>query len=120
MYSVIRYQHWRSVVKSLTSFIRSPTWIAPQFVGQIAADGRGTKYTEEQKAAFRKDPDHIRKYRQEVDHALNARFRNFYKNSKEQNMARELVEKGMRERLSNMDLALRESLIPDFEVGCRR
>lgn len=108
------------VVKKLVSFIRSPTWIAPQFVGQIAPDGRATRYTEEQKELFRKDPDHIRKYRQEVDHALNARFRNFYKGSKEQKTAREIVEKSMREKLSKMDPALRDSLVPDFDVGCRR
>lgn len=108
------------VVKSLISFIRSPTWIAPQFVGQIAPDGRGTQYTEEHKEQFRKDPEHMRRYRQEVDHALNARFPNFYKNSPEQKVAKEIVEKGMREKLDKIDPALRESLIPDFDVGCRR
>ncbi|GAD92007.1 flavin-binding monooxygenase-like family protein [Paecilomyces variotii No. 5] len=108
------------IVKKLISFIRSPTWIAPQFVGQIAPDGRATRYTEEQKEAFRKDPELIRKYRQEVDQALNARFRNFYKGSKEQKVAREIVEKSMREKLSKIDPALRDSLIPDFDVGCRR
>lgn len=107
-------------MKSLTSFIRSPTWIAPQFVGQIAKEGRGTKYTEEQKQDFRRNPDRLLQYRQEIDQALNSRFPNFYKNSKEQKLAREIVEKAMRERLLEMDPALRESLIPDFDIGCRR
>jgi len=108
------------VVKSLTSFIRSPTWIAPQFLGQLAKDGRGTKYTEEQQEEFRRNPDKLLQYRREIDHALNSRFPNFYKNSNEQKMARTLVESGMREKLAAMDPKLRESLIPDFDVGCRR
>ncbi|KAJ5463430.1 hypothetical protein N7475_008374 [Penicillium sp. IBT 31633x] len=108
------------IVKSLTSFIRSPTWIAPQFLGQLAKDGRGTKYTEEQKAEFRQNAEKLLEYRREIDHALNSRFPNFYKGSEQQRMAREAVEKGMREKLSGMDPKLRESLIPDFDVGCRR
>lgn len=108
------------VVKSLTSFIRSPTWIAPQFLGQLAKDGRGTKYTEEQKAEFQESAEALLSYRREIDHLLNSRFPNFYKGSEQQRMAREMVEKGMREKLAGMDPKLRESLIPDFDVGCRR
>ncbi|KIW96289.1 uncharacterized protein Z519_03358 [Cladophialophora bantiana CBS 173.52] len=108
------------IVKSLISFTRSPTWIAPQFAGQMASDGRATTYTEEEKQKFLEDPEHLRKYRQEIDHLINARFPNFYKNSPAQKAAREIVEKQMRERLAKMDPELREKLIPDFEVGCRR
>lgn len=109
-----------SVVKSLISFARSPTWIAPQFAGQLAPNGRATTYTEEQKQKFQTDPEHLLNYRREIDHIINARFPNFYKNSPAQKTAREIVEKGMRERLSKIDPELREKLIPDFEVGCRR
>ncbi|EFW15400.1 cyclohexanone 1,2-monooxygenase [Coccidioides posadasii str. Silveira] len=98
----------------------SPTWIAPQFAGHLASAGRATKYTEEEKEKFRNDRDYLRKYRQEIDHAINSRFPNFYKGSQEQKISREIVEKGMRERLSKMDPELREKLIPDFDVGCRR
>ncbi|KAJ5781044.1 hypothetical protein N7457_006204 [Penicillium paradoxum] len=108
------------IVKSLTSFIRSPTWVAPQFLGQLAKDGRGTKYTEEQKAEFRQSSETLLNYRREIDHALNSRFPNFYTGSEQQKMAREAVEKGMREKLAGMEPKLRESLIPDFDVGCRR
>lgn len=108
------------VVKSLLNFARSPTWIAPQFVGRLAPDGRGTAYTEEQKEKFRNDPDHLKRYRREVDHELNSRFPNFYKNSPAQKASRELIEQSMRERLAKMDPALVEQLIPDFDVGCRR
>ncbi|RFU27187.1 hypothetical protein B7463_g9146, partial [Scytalidium lignicola] len=108
------------IVKSLLSFTRSPTWIAPQFAGHLAPNGRATTYTEEQKEKFRADPEYLREYRQEIDHAVNARFPNFYKNSPQQKIARDLVEKGMRERLAKLDATLREKLIPNFDVGCRR
>ncbi|KAK2811062.1 hypothetical protein FQN50_002397 [Emmonsiellopsis sp. PD_5] len=108
------------VVKSLISFNRSPTWIAPQFAGHLATDGRNTTYTEEQKEKFRKDRQSLVEYRKEIDQAINSRFPNFYKGSEEQKMSRGIVEKGMRERLAKMDPELREMLIPDFDVGCRR
>ena len=108
------------VAKSLTNFARSATWIAPQFVGRLAPDGRRTAYSEEQKSKFREDAEYLKQYRREVDHELNSRFPNFYKGSPRQKASRELVEKSMREKLAGMDSVLRESLIPDFDVGCRR
>ena len=109
-----------TVVKSLVNFARSPTWIAPQFVGRLAPDGRATAYTEEQKQKFRSDPEYLKQYRREVDHELNGRFPNFYKGSAAQKASREIIEKSMREKLTKMDPELREKLIPDFDVGCRR
>ncbi|PLB36081.1 flavin-containing monooxygenase [Aspergillus candidus] len=108
------------IVKSLVTFARSPTWVAPQFVGRLATNGRSTKYTEAQKERFRTDPEHLVAYRREIDQELNSRFPNFYKNSPAQKMSREIVEKSMRKQLAKMDPALREQLIPDFDVGCRR
>ncbi|KAJ5818015.1 Flavin-binding monooxygenase-like family protein [Penicillium riverlandense] len=108
------------IVKALISFNRSPTWIAPQFAGHLASAGRQTMYTEEEKERFRNDPEQLLKYRQEIDQVINSRFPNFYKGSEEQKASRAIVEKGMRERLSKMDPELREKLIPDFDVGCRR
>ncbi|SPO07708.1 related to monooxigenase [Cephalotrichum gorgonifer] len=108
------------VVKSLVTFARSPTWIAPQFVGRIATEGRATVYTEEQKEKFRNDPEHLLKYRREVDHELNSRFPNFYKGSAAQQASRDIIEKSMRDKLAGMEPELREKLIPDFDVGCRR
>ncbi|KAK0646766.1 flavin-binding monooxygenase [Cercophora newfieldiana] len=108
------------VVKKLFNFARSPTWIAPQFVGRLAPDGRKTVYSEDQKRRFREDPEYLKQYRREVDHELNSRFPNFYKGSPQQKASREVVEKSMRERLAKMDPVLREKLIPEFDVGCRR
>ncbi|KAB5511525.1 flavin-binding monooxygenase [Coniochaeta sp. 2T2.1] len=108
------------IVKSLLNFARSPTWIAPQFVGRLASDGRATAYTEEQKQKFRDDPPYLLEYRRQIDHEVNGRFLNFYKGSPGQKATRALVEQSMREKLSKMDPVLREKLIPDFDVGCRR
>ncbi|MBE3043019.1 hypothetical protein IMZ48_10695 [Candidatus Bathyarchaeota archaeon] len=55
-----------------------------------------------------------------MDQTLNSRFPNFYKGSDAQKASRDLIEGSMREKLSKMDPALREKLIPDFDVGCRR
>lgn len=107
-------------MKSLTSFTRSPTWIAPQFAGHLAPNGRATVYTEEQKEKFRNDPDYFLQYRKEIDHAMNSRFPNFYKGSAEQKAARQMVESEMRKRLEGLEPSLREKLIPDFDIGCRR
>ncbi|KAK3900346.1 hypothetical protein C8A05DRAFT_36022 [Staphylotrichum tortipilum] len=108
------------IVKSLYNFARSPTWIAPQFVGRLAPAGRATAYTEEQKERFRTDPEYLKQYRREVDHELNGRFPNFYKGSAAQKSSRDVIEKSMREKLAKMEPELREKLIPDFDVGCRR
>jgi cation diffusion facilitator CzcD-associated flavoprotein CzcO len=108
------------VVKKLYNFARSPTWIAPQFVGRLAPDGRATVYTEEQKEKFRSDPEYLKQYRREVDHELNSRFPNFYKGSAAQKASREITEKSMRDKLAKMDPELREKFIPDFDIGCRR
>lgn len=86
----------------------------------MAAEGRATVYTEEQKAKFRNDPEHLLQYRREVDQELNSRFPNFYKGSAAQKASRDAVEQNMRTKLAKMEPSLREKLIPDFDVGCRR
>ncbi|KAH8810611.1 hypothetical protein F5884DRAFT_875183 [Xylogone sp. PMI_703] len=107
------------VVKHLTSFNRSPTWIAGEFAGQFAPEGRNTKYTDEQKEQFRTDKAYFKKYRQEVEHGMNARFPSFYKYSAAQDAGRAFVAKQMAERLKH-DPVLCDKLIPKFPLGCRR
>lgn len=89
-------------------------------MGKLAPDGRATVYGEEQKEKFRKDPEYLKQYRREIDQELNGRFPNFYKGSDRQKISRSIVEQSMRERLAKMDPELREKMIPDFDVGCRR
>lgn len=107
------------LAKHLTSFNRSPTWIAGEFAGQFAPQGRNTVYTDEQRERFRSDPDYFREYRQQVEHGMNARFPSFYQASEAQKQGRGFVSQQMRERLNN-DPVLCEKLIPQFPLGCRR
>ncbi len=106
-------------MKNLVSFHRSPQWIAGEFVGDMATNGRETTYSEEQKERFRNDPEYFKQFRREIEHGMNTLFKVFYKNSKTQAYVRDIVTKSMRARLKN-DPVLCEKLIPNFEVGCRR
>lgn len=107
------------MVKRLISFNRSPTWVAPEFAGQFAAEGRDTKYTEAQKRKFRDDREHFTQYRRDIEHGMNSRFPSFYKHSAAQRVGRQMVADSMRKRL-NDDPELVEKLVPKFELGCRR
>lgn len=106
-------------VSQLISFNRSPTWVAPDFAWQLAPQGRETRYSEEQRRKWREDPDSLRLYRQNIEHAMNVRFPGFYKHSEAQHQGRKLVAEAMAKRL-NHDPELCEKLIPKFELGCRR
>ncbi|KAH7072085.1 hypothetical protein BKA63DRAFT_605008 [Paraphoma chrysanthemicola] len=107
------------IASKLISFNRSPTWVAPEFAGQLAREGRNTTYTEEEKEEFRNHPEKLKQYRREIEHAVNARFPAFYKHSDAQKNARQLITESMKQILKN-DPVLVEKMIPKFEVGCRR
>ncbi len=106
-------------VQHLTSFNRSPTWIAPDFAWNLAKDGRNTLYSEEQRRAWREHPELLREHRQAIEHAMNARFPSFYKDSEAQRQGRAFVEAQMRTKLASRP-ELADKLIPKFELGCRR
>ncbi|RDW58681.1 FAD protein [Coleophoma cylindrospora] len=107
-------------VKHLTTFIRSPTWITAGFASKMAAPGGNNfDYTREQKEAFAEDPEMYLKYRKDVEHELNSRFKMLHKDTPEQAAAIKFAEEDMRKRLgSNSQLA--DSIIPKFSLGCRR
>ncbi|OJD29100.1 fad nad-binding domain-containing protein [Diplodia corticola] len=101
-------------VKSLTTFIRSPTWIAPP----IGSSGQ-REYTEEEKEAFRTQPGALLAHRKEIEDGMNRYFAVFQKNSPEQVTFRAALATSMRQALSpRPDLAA--ALIPSWSVGCRR
>jgi len=105
--------------KSITTYIRSPTWICSNFVAEFTPNGTNFTYTEEQKQKFREDPDELFKLRRSIEDAMNKFFYTLVKDSPEQKGAFALFKKSMEERL-NHDPVLCAKLIPDFEVGCRR
>ncbi|KAJ5783021.1 cyclohexanone monooxygenase [Penicillium paradoxum] len=107
-------------VKSLTTFIRTPTWITAGFAQSHAGPGGANfEFSEEQKKIFREKPDEYLRYRKEIEGELNQRFKFIIANSKEQAEAREYSTKEMITKLGN-DPQLVKALLPDFAVGCRR
>lgn len=107
------------VVKQLVTFIRSPTWITPEFSETIAANGRETKYTAEEIERFKTDKRYFLEYRKFVQNTGSSNYELFFKNSEKQRGAYKAFKQMMRERLQGNE-ELCEKIIPDFEVGCRR
>ncbi|OQU96347.1 hypothetical protein CLAIMM_02442 isoform 3 [Cladophialophora immunda] len=107
------------VVKKLVNFIRSPTWITPEFSESLAKDGRDTRFTPEEIERFNKDKSHFLQYRKLVQNTGSSSFSLYYKGSDLQEQSMTKFANLMRERLDyNEELC--EKLIPKFAVGCRR
>lgn len=85
----------------------------------MATEGHHTIFTDEQKAEWHKNPESFRKFRQDIEHAMNARFPAFYRYSEAQKMGRAMVTDMMKKKLQKKP-ELIEKLIPEFELGCRR
>ena len=107
------------VVKHLTSFNRSPTWVVPDFAEQFAPEGRDTQFSEEQKAKWRNNPESLLKYRKEVDSVMNHFFDLQYKDSSLQHNSVEATRKAMAKRLKKKP-QLAKVLVLGFALGCRR
>ncbi|KAI8155151.1 FAD-binding monooxygenase [Colletotrichum sp. SAR 10_70] len=108
------------VVKSLVTFIRSPTWITAGFAQSHAGPGGANfSFTEEQKTNFKENPDVYMKYRKEIEGELNSRFRFVIADSADQKEAREYSSNEMRVKLKDEDI-LNYLMPKNFAVGCRR
>lgn len=108
-----------TVAKEMINFIRSPTWITPEFNADLAPQGRETKFSGEQIERFKSDSDYFLQYRKRLYQASGANYPVYYKDSPNQKSARERFGLMMKERLGqNEELA--SKLIPSFSVGCRR
>ena len=104
----------------LTIFIRTPTWICPNFSARYAGeDGQNFSYTEEQKAEFRSNPLKLLQLRKSIEHETNKFFAVYIRDSPEQASTKQSVEQLMLKRLHG-DKELAEKLIPQWGVGCRR
>ncbi|KIX05594.1 uncharacterized protein Z518_06466 [Rhinocladiella mackenziei CBS 650.93] len=100
-------------------FIRSPTWITPEFSASLAADGRETRYSAEEIKRFNTDKKYFLQYRKDIQNTGSSSFSLYYKGSELQEKAYRDFSQLMRKRLGG-DAELCERLIPKFEVGCRR
>ncbi|KAF2971586.1 hypothetical protein GQX73_g1922 [Xylaria multiplex] len=100
------------IVKSVTIFIRSPSWVLPDIsteAGQIS-----TKQMEE----FIREPEVLLRLRQENERTMNSIFSLYIKDSKLQQQCRALLESEMGKIINSQELE--EKLIPKFDVGCKR
>lgn len=107
--------------KSITHYIRRPTWISMNYMAQFTPNGGNFKYRDEEKAAFT-DPAKLFEYRIKLERTSNGIFQNlvFNETCKEAKAAfRASIEKLMRNRLHN-DEALMTKLIPSYQPWCRR
>lgn len=84
----------------------------------MAAASRDEKFSEEQKAAWEKNPEEFLQYRKKIEGTMNQFFDMQYKDSEAQREAFATNREQMEARLTKP--GLREKLIPDFALGCRR
>lgn len=105
--------------KELVSFIRSPTWITPEFASEFAPRGREFAFTEDDKVNWESDPTSFLKLRKAYESNSNRFFDLQYKDSSMQKEMFDKFSNEMRQRLGNkIDVA--SVIIPSFAVGCRR
>ncbi|KAE8162972.1 putative flavin-binding monooxygenase [Aspergillus tamarii] len=105
----------------LVNYIRHATWITPNLCGQLTRDGMGTnfQYTEEEKQRFRDNPEEFLEYRKSTEGSVNSVYNIMISGSEENKAMHEWVQGVMRSRLSkNPELV--KTLIPTYEIGCRR
>ena len=71
----------------MLSFIRSPTWITPEFSGNMASEGRQTMYSSEDIERFKNDKQHLYDYRVRLQDNGSKAFPLFYKGTDLQHKA---------------------------------
>ena len=103
----------------MINFIRSPTWITPEFSQVLASEGRDTKFAPEQIQRFKDDKKYFLEYRKMVQNTGSSNFGTFYKGSPRQEAAVKNFAEMMKKRLGGDD-EVAARLIPNFPVGCRR
>ncbi len=98
-------------VAKFSLFQRTAQWIAPQ---------DNPAYTEEEKAALRRDPESLRKLSEEMTRAFHENFSNGVVDATSEQMR--LLEQACREHLESAvkDPVLREKLRPNYRAACKR
>jgi hypothetical protein len=103
----------------MINFIRSATWITPEFGQVLAPGGREARFSPEQIQRFKDDKQYFLEYRKKVQNTGSSNFGTFYKGSSRQQEAVHNFSAMMKKRLNN-DEDIAAQLIPKFPVGCRR
>jgi cation diffusion facilitator CzcD-associated flavoprotein CzcO len=101
-----------NTAKAITTFIRTPTWIAPiQGLDQHV-------FSQEELDQFANVPGHLLNHRKEIETGVNSIYPMFLNGSKMQELTKKRVGKQMRSRLPSINL--QQDLIPEWSFGCRR
>ncbi|EXJ67978.1 uncharacterized protein A1O5_08592 [Cladophialophora psammophila CBS 110553] len=106
------------IVKHMTTFIRSATWISPNFAAEHTRDGGNFQYSEEELKEF-EDPDKLLAYRKKIEHGFNKLYRGLQYGTPEHEFFQAQSRQIMVSRMEgNKDM--QEKLIPTWAFGCRR
>lgn len=100
------------IVKSVTIFIRSPTWLLPDISTEAG------KFAPEQIKNFVQDPRLVMKLRQDNERTMNSIFSVYLRGSILQQQCKSLLTSEMKKIVE--DKESQERLIPSFAVGCKR
>ncbi|KAH6988658.1 hypothetical protein EDB80DRAFT_588667 [Ilyonectria destructans] len=105
----------------LDCFVRSKMWISRPFGDSVmkTLGLENTVFSPEQKKQFATDPQHYLNFRRIIERDSNSIHDLTLKGSSTQKVARDDFTALMREKLANKPHIL-ESLLPSFDVGCRR
>ncbi|KAL2280752.1 hypothetical protein FJTKL_12265 [Diaporthe vaccinii] len=100
------------IVKSVTIFIRSPTWVLPDISTEAG------QYKPEEIEAFVESPQKVLDLRRENERTMNSIFSLYLKDSVLQEQCKTLVESEIKKMID--DEAAEDKMIPKFAVGCKR
>ncbi|EFX01715.1 flavin-binding monooxygenase [Grosmannia clavigera kw1407] len=106
-------------VKSMTVYMRSPTYISTNFLEELTPEGGQFSYSEEQKKKWREDPKAFFDYLREVELHLNRYIFALVNGHPAQEMVSKRIKERMHEALKNAP-ELEKQLTPSWVVGCRR
>jgi len=97
--------------------LNSTAGFAQKFAGP---DGKNFQYTQEQKDAWRQDPDAYIGYRKMIEQELNQRFKLILTNTEESDEANAFAYSEMMDKLKDHPRLIDRMIPKDFNVGCRR
>lgn len=100
------------VVRSVTIFIRSPTWLLPDISTEAG------QFAREDIERFVREPQAVLRLRQENERTMNSIFTMYLRDSMLQKQCKDLLESEMKKIVE--DEEVQDKLIPKFAVGCKR
>lgn len=111
-------------VRGMDQYIRGKTWISSQnsnhrVDARTGGQGGNFAYTEEEKQAWRRDPESYVRYRKQLETDLQMLWAKSQRGSKTQENARVQITADMQRRL-NAKPELLDLLLPDFPPLCKR